>query len=344
MSFSLAKKKNKSNTKMVKKKMLNFVSVKVPAKLIFSGEHSVIYNSKAVVCAINIFLKIKIKRLKEPVIIIEDGENNFNINLNDLSLKHKNSNVILEIVRRFFNELKLSLCGMKITIKNSIPIGCGLGSSSALVAGMVFGLNELFGNKKSVSDLIKIATSIEDIFHGKSSGVDIRTIVTGGVIYVNRNSIKKISHKIDEMWIINTGKPSFSTKNVVMDVFNNFSSNDKIWHEMGEITSDISKIIASKEKIWQNIAYNENYLERLGVVKNDVVRFIDSLKKKGIYCKVCGAGTISKQEKNGGNGIVGIFQTLSKEQKKYLFTMCEKNNFSVKKINVLNVGLTICSK
>lgn len=344
MPFLFWRKKKISCNKTNDQKIVKSVRIKIPAKLMISGEHSVIYNSKAVTCAVNIFLNIEIKKITKSVIIINDGKDCRKVYLKDLSIEHKNSDVILEIIRRFFDKAKLPLCGMKITIKNSIPIGCGLGSSSSLVAGIVFGMNELFGGKKSVSELINAATSIENIFHGKSSGVDIQTVVKGGVLYVNHNSVNKIAHQIDEIWIVNTGCPSFSTKNVVMNVFDNFASHDELWREMGEITSDIAEIMLSKEKVFKKIAHNESCLEKIGIVKSNVKKFIDDLKSNGIYGKVCGAGTIAKREKNGGNGIVGIFQKLSKEQEKYLFLMCKKNKFSVKKIYISNAGLIISSK
>ena len=342
--FFWQKKHILGNKKFKTKKNINSVFVRVPAKLILSGEHSVVYNSKAVICAINIFLNVKIKKLSQPKIIIKDGKNVRKTLLIDFSMEHKNNDVILEIIRRFFDKKKFPISGMKITIKNSIPIGCGLGSSSALVAGIVFGISELFDNEKNTTELLQLATNIENIFHGKSSGVDIKTVVKGGMIYLDKNNVKKIAHQIDEIWIVNTGCPSFSTKSVVMDIFDNFASSSKLWYEMGEITSDVANIMTSKEKVYKKIAHNESLLEKLGVVIPSVKKFIDNLKTKEIYGKVCGAGTIARKEQNGGNGIVGIFQTLTKEQKKYLFSLCKKNNFGIRKVYISNAGLTIFSK
>ena len=342
MSLFFWKKKTASNFQKNKvQKNIHSVSVKVPAKLMISGEHSVIYNSKAVVCAINIFLKIKIKKISTLAIIIIDGKHKYKTLLSDLSIENKNKDTVLEIIRKFFDRTKTPMCGIKIVIKNSIPIGCGLGSSSALVSGIIFGLNELFGTKKNTTELIKMATNIEHIFHGKSSGVDIQTVVKGGVVYINNDYTTKVAHQIDEIWIINTGQPSFSTKNVVIDVSDNFSSSNKIWKEIGEITSDISEIMSSREKVGIKIAHNENCLEKIGIVTESVKTFIKDLKAHEIYGKVCGAGTIAKNEVNGNSGVVGVFQKLTKEQKKYLFFLCKKNKFDIKKVYISNAGLSI---
>ena len=346
MGFFFSKKyKQKINKNdKLEKKNIKSVYVKIPAKLMISGEHSVIYNSKAVICAINIFSKIEIKKISSHQIIIKDGKENYKVNLQDFSLEYENNDLILEIIRRFFDTTKLPLCGIKIVIKNSIPIGCGLGSSSALVAGIVFGLNKMFGSEKKNANLLQIATEIENIFHCKSSGADIQTIVKGGIVYFNDGKIKKIAHQIDEIYIINTGRPSFSTKNVVMNIYDRFTSSHDIWENIGNITKSISEMMPSNKKITKKIAENEILLEKLGIVTPSVSDFIADLKENKIYGKVCGAGTIAERENEGGSGIVGIFQKLSKDQKKYLSALCEKNNFSLKKVYIYNAGITIFSK
>lgn len=325
------------------KKTISYVKVKAPAKLIISGEHSVVYNHRAVVCAINIFLNVSIKKLPYQAIIIKDGKNTISVKLCDFSIEKKNDNVLLEIIRKFFDKTKIPLFGIEIDIKNNIPIGYGFGSSSALTSGIVFGLNELFGTKCKVNYLIELATDIENIFHGKSSGVDIETIVKGGVVYANNGNIEKISHQLDEIWIINTGRPSFSTKNVVLEVGDNHYSS-KIWDEFYDVSKDIYEIMQSKEPLNQKIAHNESLLEKIGVVKNDVKKIIEELKKDKIYAKVCGAGTIAKKEYKGGNGVVAIFQQLDKQQVLTLKKICKENNFGYQKIYISNAGLTISSK
>ena len=326
-----------------KKKNIQSVVAKVPAKLIVSGEHAVVYNHCAVVCCIKRFLKVKIKKLNYQVIIINDGKDKIHINLNDFSIEKKNNNVLLEIIRRFFDTTKTPLFGMEINIKNDIPIGYGFGSSSALICGIVFCLNLLFETKCKVNKLIELSTNIENIFHGKSSGVDIETITRGGVLYANSGNVKKISHQLDEVWIVNTGRPSFSTKNVVLEVAEHFS-HSKIWDEFYGVTEDISEIMQTKELLNQKIAHNESLLEKIGVVKTEIKSMLEELKQYSIYGKVCGAGTIASKEYKGGNGVVAFFQQLDKEQIDVLKKVCKKHNFKLQKVYISNAGLTTKSK
>ena len=330
----------KAKTKPIKK-----VIVKVPAKVIISGEHAVVFNKTAVVCAIDMYMLVKIKKIHAPKIIVKNNiSKSLVIDLQDFSIEKKNENVVLEILRRFFDKTKSPMCGMKISIKTSIPVGEGFGSSAALINGIVFGLNELFETKKKTNDLIKMATNIENLFHGNSSGIDISAIALGGVIYANYNDITKISHHLDEIWLVNTGCPSFSTKNVVHCIYDNFADKAKLWKEFENVSTDIAEILQSKEKLNQKITHNENLLEKIGIVLPQTKLFIDELKKNGIYAKVCGAGTIAKNEIHGGNGVVGIFQPLTNEQLIALKTLCKKHRFTCIKCHIANAGVSIIVK
>ena len=345
--------KHLSGTRNVKKvdakttttKPIKKVVVKVPAKVIISGEHAVVFNKTAVVCAIDMYMLVKIKKIHSPKIIVKNNiSKSLVVNLQDFSIEKKNENVVLEILRRFFDKTKSPMCGMKISIKTSIPVGEGFGSSAALINGIVFGLNELFETKKKTNDLIKMATNIENLFHGNSSGIDISAIALGGVIYANYDDATKISHQLDEIWLVNTGRPSFSTKNVVHYVYDNFADKTKLWKEFEKVTTDISEILQSKEKLNQKIAHNENLLEKIGIVLPQTKLFIDELKKNNIYAKVCGAGTIAKNEIHGSNGVVGIFQSLTSEQIAALKKLCKKNRFACIKCHIANAGVSILVK
>ena len=340
---------NKSNAKKsdisTAIKPVKKVVVKVPSKIIISGEHAVVFNKTAVVCAIDMYMLVKIKKIRSPKIIIKNNiSKSLVVNLQDFSIEKKNENVVLEILRRFFDKTKSPMCGMKISIKSSIPVGEGFGSSAALINGIVFGLNELFETKKKTNDLIKMSTNIENLFHGNSSGIDISAIALGGVIYSNYGDINKISHQLDELWLVNTGRPSFSTKNVVHYVYDNFASKAKLWKEFEKVSTDIAEILQSKEKLNQKLAHNESLLEKIGIVLPQTKLFIDELKKNNIYAKVCGAGTIAKNEIHGGNGVVGIFQTLTNEQLFALKTLSKKYHFAFIKCHIANAGVSIVAK
>ena len=316
---------------------------KAPAKLIISGEHSVLFNKKAITCAINLWTNVKISKTKAQSIIITEKRKKKVISLKTFSMEEENKNFILEIVRRFFVENKKPICGLKIDIKSQITMSSGLGSSASIIVAMVFGLNELLHTKKSKDDLIKLCISLEDICHGKSSGVDVITIVNGGVLLFDGKKTDKIAHSLDDIWLINTGKPHFSTKDVCEFVKKEFNTTALIWEDFSK-TTDLVKfgiVEGSKydKKLSIGVGQNEKLLESIGVVGKSVANFIKGLLPYNIYGKVCGAGTIGKKDEHCG--FVAIFQRLSKQQVKVLKKICKKYKFKVKKTQLINSGVDV---
>lgn len=316
------------------------VVVKVPAKLIISGEHSVLFNKTAVACAVSIAMKIKIKQIKKPKIVVKGSGFRVNCKLKNFSIEKKNDDVLLEIIRQFCDKTKTPVSGLKITINSKIPMNCGMGSSACLVSGLVCGLNELYNTKLKPLTLIAIATQLECLFHGKSSGIDTNTVIRGGVLSCVKGKYDKLAHSFDEIYIVNTGRPNFSTKNIVNYVMDNFPKTSSIWKDFSKTSLSIIEGIESGKAIYNKIATNEKLLEKIGIVSSKVQNFIQILLNYSIYAKVCGAGSIAEKEPYG-SGVVAIFQKLSPVQRKELKKVCSKFHYKMKKIHIVNSGIEI---
>ena len=316
---------------------------RAPAKLIISGEHSVFFTKKAITCAIDLWTNVKITKTKTQSITITQKRKKSVINIKNFSMEEQNKNLILEIIRRFFLEYKKPICGLKIDIKSNITISSGLGSSASIIVAMVFGLNTLFKTNKKRDELIDLCISLEDICHGKSSGVDIITIAKGGVLLFNGKQKEKIAHSLDEVWLINTGIPHFSTKDVVEFVKKEFNKTALIWDDFSKTTDLINFGIIQgtsyEKKLAIGLGQNEKLLESIGVVSGLVEKLIKELLTYNIYGKVCGAGTIGKKDNNCGT--IAIFQYLSKTQIKFLKKLCKKYKFKLKKTQIINSGAEV---
>ena len=313
-----------------------------PAKLIVSGEHSIFFTKKAITCAIDIWINVKIAKTKSQNITIIEKKKKKTFALKDISREHKNDNLIIEIIRTFCNHNKKSICGLKITINNKITISSGLGSSASLIVSMVYGLNELFHTKMSKEDLIDMCIELENICHGKSSGIDIITAICGGVNVFDGKKHNKIAHSIDDVWLIQTGKPHHSTKEVVEYVRKEFTSTALVWQDFEKTTDMIIDCIKQQnmQKQLSTLIYqNEKLLEGIGVVNSNVSNFIKGLLTYNIYAKVCGAGTIGKKDNH--NGMIAIFQRLSKPQLQVLKKLCKKYKYKLKRTQIINSGIDV---
>ena len=136
-------------------------SIEVPGKWVLTGEHSVLRGKSAIAfCHPTFSLKIAYQKQEELLITPNPFQSQ-----------------IKQLITRALEYLKLpkdAFLNGNIDIQSQIPIGAGLGSSAAVcvaIARLV-----LWRTGSDVSLWIPLATHLEDIFHGKSSGMDISVI------------------------------------------------------------------------------------------------------------------------------------------------------------------------
>lgn len=266
------------------------ISYSAPGKVILSGEHAVVYGKPAVVCAIDKRLMLTITQINKTVYadpimpILEMTVKDF--------LKQKNEKIIE--------------AGYSYEVSSTIPIGRGLGSSAAYSAVIAAGLLELFTGKQwAVTDINMCAYKIEKYFHKNSSGVDTSTSVMGGLIYYRKEfeflktisslSIKIPKHITDTLILIDTGKPTETTGEMVQNVGSLFNNNPgKIEKYLNEIEKITKRLVVSlmKEDISlfkESIINNELFLEKINVVSKTTKNLIRKLKTFGVG-KITGGG------------------------------------------------------
>lgn len=266
------------------------ISYSAPGKVILSGEHAVVYGKPAIVCAIDKRLTLTLTSTNKTIYtdsimpILEMTVKDF--------LKQKNE----KIVER----------GYLYKISSTIPIGRGLGSSAAYSAVIAAGLLELFtGRQWSIADINMCAYKIEKYFHKNSSGVDTSTSVMGGLLYYRKEfeflktisslSIKIPKHFTDTLVLIDTGKPTETTGEMVQNVGNMYNSDpEKIEKYLNEIEKTTKRLVVSlmKEDILlfkESIRNNELLLEKINVVSKTSKSLIKKLNLLGTG-KVTGGG------------------------------------------------------
>jgi mevalonate kinase len=192
-----------------------------PAKLIVTGEHSIVYGAPAISIAID-------QRITTTVGWNENSNkqncyNNpfINFNLSNLEyfkphtleklmlLKRRLQNNYLqflkgncsikEVIKKPFELLQFLVTSvierlhlqisrnLYIQVHSDIPIGSGLGSSAACIISCLYSLTKLFKVNWDPKKLFNIANDIENLQHGNSSGIDLYTIMFGGCNYFPEN-------------------------------------------------------------------------------------------------------------------------------------------------------------
>jgi len=268
-----------------------------PGKVILSGEHSVVYGKPAIVCAID-------KRLS---ITFTPAE------------KTQYTDTIFPILERsvmeFLKSKKIPIKKVEYaySVKSSIPIGRGLGSSAAYCASISAGLLELFtGREWSKDEVNMCAYQMEKYFHKNSSGVDTSTSVMGGLLYFRKEfeflkTISSLSIKVpkkfmDSLLLIDTGKPVETTGEMVQAVgklFNKESERtERIFNDIEKTTKRLIISLIKEDILFfrENIQKNELLLEQLGVVSDKAKKLLFKLKEYG-EGKVTGGG--GKKDSSG---------------------------------------------
>jgi mevalonate kinase len=154
---------------------------KVFGKFILAGEHAVLRGAPALVFPVfgkNLSLKFLSTPHPLKVEFQEDGEKD--VRLVFWSLIER----ALDLLGRSRDELK-----GEIRLENSIPVGAGLGASAALCVAVARFLNYLEWVKST--ELQEFARSLEDLFHGESSGVDVAVAISGEPIWFERMGVRK---------------------------------------------------------------------------------------------------------------------------------------------------------
>ena len=139
-------------------------TIEVPAKWVLTGEHAVLRGKQAIAFPHSTFsLKLVYRKKKE-----------FSITANPFQ------SVVRSLVGRAIEWLgqdPRSFDSGEVDIQSQIPIGAGLGSSAALCTAIA----RLVIWKTGVEEAswIPLSTHLEDVFHGKSSGMDVHAIAHG---------------------------------------------------------------------------------------------------------------------------------------------------------------------
>ena len=132
-----------------------------PGKVILFGEHFVVYGVKAILCAINKRITVTAEEIDQRKISIKS-------NIGELeSEPNKPISEINSPLKPFYylanKIIQEQNSGIKIEVESEIPLGVGLGSSSACCVAGAAAISKLFGNI-SKEEILKLAIGRKNNF------------------------------------------------------------------------------------------------------------------------------------------------------------------------------------
>jgi mevalonate kinase len=278
-----------------------------PGKIILFGEHFVVHGTKAILAAIDKRVTVTSTFTENKTIKVNSQLGTIEVPISSSHEEVKSEFRPFVYLAEFFSDQNHS--GLEITIDSDIPIGVGLGSSSACcvsAAASIFGLFDGFRHKLGILDevgaILDLAIDAERTIFPDTSGADCTVCTHGGVIEYpikfsemgNLQSDIRISFDLN-LLIANSMIPH-STKRSVEKVSKFKENNEERFSQLCDLeTKLIDEVnLALKNKdlttLGLKMSENQKYLEEIQV-SNDTLRdMISSLKEISLGVKITGAG------------------------------------------------------
>ena len=264
-----------------------------PAKIILFGEHFVVHGTKAILAAID-------KRVTITSTFTDNKTIKVNSQLGAIEVSISSSHEEVKSEFRPFvylaNEMITSnqdVNGLEITINSDIPIGVGLGSSSACCVAATASISGLF-KELSSEDILHLSIEAEKTIFPDTSGADCTVCTYGGMI--EYPSIEKIDNTFGLNLLIANSMIPHNTKNSVEKV-NKFKENDE--ERFSQLCDLETKLIDEVITAMKNndvttfglkMSENQKYLEEIQVSNETINGMISSLKEISLGIKITGAG------------------------------------------------------
>ncbi len=301
-----------------------------PGKLILSGEHSVVYGNPALVMAVNRYVTTTVLpqtgshitfcfphlsaerhvRLTDLMQLQDRIRQNYHHFLNgELTIREvlrEPVELVLFALSLLFEAVNMeSDIGMRMTMQTDILIGCGMGSSAAVVLSVLTALAAYLKANVSSEMFFNLAQQAENMQHGKSSGLDLQSVLQGGCLYFKEGQVTARTPSLLPLYLINTGQPQTSTGECVTLAANYFK-NTQIGHDFAMVTDAMDNALQCNNMADFILTVRENHklLNTIGVVPQKVQHFIAEIEQNGGAAKISGAGAVAGN--NAGAVIVAI--------------------------------------
>ena len=264
-----------------------------PAKIILFGEHFVVHGTKAILAAIDKRVTVTTTFTENKTIKINSELGTIEVPISSSHEEVKNEfRPFVYLANKIINSDQ-NVSGLEITIDSDIPIGVGLGSSSACCVAAVASICGLF-KELSSEEILGMSIETEKTIFPDTSGADCAVCTYGGMI--EHPSIEKIDNTFDLNLLIANSMIPHNTKNSVEKV-NKFKENDE--ERFSQLCNLETKLIDEVITAMKNndtttfglkMSENQKYLEEIQV-SNDTLRgMISSLKEISLGTKITGAG------------------------------------------------------
>ncbi len=298
-----------------------------PGKVHLIGEHAVVYGKPAIIASIGKRCFVKAERSEYIEIVSPYLTLNKKFTIEDSKLLYvrakkewaegkekKDFSRLFALMKQDHYRPVICACmealsalrirkGIKIEINSEIPLGSGLGSSSAMAVAMVKAISETYGQKLVRQRINEIAFEIEKLNHGMPSGGDNSTCCYGSLIWFQKNTHggenviqsldKEIPYTLENFLLVHVGRPEKTTGELVQHVMRLEEAyrNPRI-EALGRATHEMLEALKRKkfDRMKELVNFSQKNLKELGVSTKQIDDLAEKVVSAGGAAKLCGAG------------------------------------------------------
>ena len=276
---------------------MNTISTKIAvndahSKLILVGEHAVVYGKPAIAMPFPLKVSSRIQKSYGPIIFESDIYKGL---INSMPVKMKG---ISKCIKETLHYLGQPFEGLSIEIHSSIPLGRGLGSSSAVAMAIVRSLFEFYEQKLSQEELFYFVQIAETHAHGNPSGIDMFAEASECPIWFEKGK-GAVPLKVDGplyMVVGDTGRRG-DTRTAVENVRKRYGLNQekvqKSLDEIGNIAEEAKEALlhGDMHTLGKLMNRNQEELMTLGVSDDGLNALVEAARRKGaLGAKLTGGG------------------------------------------------------
>jgi len=192
--------------------------------------------------------------------------------------------------------IKTQNTGIRINVESDIPLGVGLGSSSACCVAGAAAISRLF-KKTSKEEILELAIEAEKTIFENTSGADCTVCTYGGIMeYDKKNGFSKIESEPNFHLVIANSNMEHSTKSVVEDVKQFKEKNENAFSALcnkeSKLVENVLELFKENNinEIGNKISENQEYLETIGISNDKLRKMIQIGQSKSFGAKITGAG------------------------------------------------------
>lgn len=260
-----------------------------PANTMILGEHSVVYGHPAIACALDQYVTIEWQARQDSALNIQSALGQHHTQIEQITL-HPKLKFVISALLAFQKQLPH---GLDIEIHSEFSSTIGLGSSAAVLAAMLSGLNHICETEFDENKLFAMGHAIILSIQGRGSGTDLAASLHGGWVYFQpKNSsnqqplIKGITspvlNQLSNLQLIYAGYKT-PTAEVLQQVADDWQDKPKqlemLYRSMAKVTRSAYQHLldGELEEFYQHIKTYQQLMLQLGVSDHTLDTIIQAM-------------------------------------------------------------------